>query len=357
MGCVAGLLLMLVSLTAVAQVTVDVKIDSLDLRVGEQAHVTLDVSCASTARLKMPVLKEGDLLTAGVEVVAVAPQDTQQLNDGERIWVSQQYTITSFDTAFYSLPPFVVQVNDKEYTSKSLVLRVQTILIDTVHVDRFYGPKEIVAPPFTWDDWAGIWWLALVLVALSVAFVYLYVRIRDNKPVIKVIKRVPKIPPHTLAMQEINRIKAEKKWADENSKEYYTLLTAALRTYIQNRYGFNAMEMTSSEIIEHLLQQNDDTALDELRNLFRTADLVKFAKYNTLINENDMNLVNAVEYINQTKQEVDPNAKPQKEKITIEEKRSRAYVITLRVGMVMVFFGACLLLFYLIWRLFQLLQV
>lgn len=34
-----------------------------------------------------------------------------------------------------------------------------------------------------------------------------------------------------------------------------------------------------------------------------TADLVKFAKYSTLINENDMNLVNAIEFINQTKQE------------------------------------------------------
>ena len=35
-----------------------------------------------------------------------------------------------------------------------------------------------------------------------------------------------------------------------------------------------------------------------------TADLVKFAKYSTLINENDMNLVNAIEFINQTKQEM-----------------------------------------------------
>ena len=35
--------------------------------------------------------------------------------------------------------------------------------------------------------------------------------------------------------------------------------------------------------------------------LFQTADLVKFAKYNTLINENDANLVNAIEFINQTK--------------------------------------------------------
>ena len=41
--------------------------------------------------------------------------------------------------------------------------------------------------------------------------------------------------------------------------------------------------------------------IDELRDLFQTADLVKFAKYSTLINENDLNLVNAVSFIDQTK--------------------------------------------------------
>lgn len=338
-----------------AQVTVDVKIDTLVLLVGQQAHITLDVSCASEANLRMPTLKAGDMLGKGVEIVEMAPLDTQRLNDGARMLVSQQYTITSFDTAFYYLPPFVVHVDDKPYTSKNLALSVLTIPVDTVHLDRFCGPKEIMNPPFVWEDWKGIWGLSLVLAGLLVLFVYLYVRNRDNKPVIKIIKRAPKIPPHKVAMQEIDRIKAEKKWAEENSKEYYTLLTATLRTYIQERYGFNAMEMTSGEIIDRLLMLKDDTALDELRNLFRTADLVKFAKYNTLINENDMNLVNAIEFINQTKVEVDPNAKPQKEEIAIEEKRSRTYVYALRVGLVTVFVIACTLLAWIGWSVYQLL--
>lgn len=338
-----------------AQVTVDVKIDTLVLLVGEQARITLDVSCASGANLKMPALKAGDLLGKGVEIVETTPLDTQRLNDGARMLVSQQYTVTSFDTAFYYLPPFTVYVDDKPYQSKNLALSVLTIPVDTVHLDRFFGPKEIMNPPFSWDDWKSIWWISLGLVALLILFAYLYVRNRDNKPVIKIVKRTPKIPPHKVAMQEIDKIKAERKWAEEDSKEYYTLLTAALRTYIQDRYGFNAMEMTSGEIIERLLMLKDDTALDELRVLFHTADLVKFAKYNTLINENDMNLVNAIEFINQTKVEVDPNAKPQKEEVTIEEKRSRKYVYALRIGMFIVFVGACALLVWISWSIYQLL--
>ena len=60
--------------------------------------------------------------------------------------------------------------------------------------------------------------------------------------------------------------------------------------------------------------------------------LTKFAKYAPLLNENDMNLMSAIEFINQTKVEPDPNEKPAPEEITIEEKRSRRTKIALLVG-------------------------
>ena len=53
------------------------------------------------------------------------------------------------------------------------------------------------------------------------------------------------------------------------------------------------MEMTSSEIIDKLQEINDKESIKDLMYLFQTADLVKFAKHSPLMNENDMNLVNA----------------------------------------------------------------
>ncbi|MBQ4381057.1 MAG: hypothetical protein II806_07235, partial [Bacteroidaceae bacterium] len=47
-----------------------------------------------------------------------------------------------------------------------------------------------------------------------------------------------------------------------------------------------------------------------------------FAKYNTLINENDRNLVTAIEYINQTKQE-EEEQKAQPEEIVVVEPHSK----------------------------------
>jgi hypothetical protein len=83
------------------------------------------------------------------------------------------------------------------------------------------------------------------------------------------------------------------------------------------------MEMTSSEIIARLTSSGDQQSLDELRRLFMTADLVKFAKYSTMINENDANLVNAIDFINQTKLENQPTEEVVKPQLSEEDQRSQ----------------------------------
>ena len=124
-------------------------------------------------------------------------------------------------------------------------------------------------------------------------------------------------------MKEIEQIKADKMVMSENQKEYYTKLTDTLRKYIEERYGFSAMEMTSSEIIDRLMSTGDQQSLDELRQLFTTADLVKFAKYSTMINENDANLVSAIDFINQTKLENQPVEEVQKPQLSEADQRSQ----------------------------------
>ena len=142
----------------------------------------------------------------------------------------------------------------------------------------------------------------------------------------------------------------------ENSKEYYTKLTDTIRRYIEERYGFNAMEMTSSEIIANLTATQDESALSELRHLFLTADLVKFAKYSTLINENDMNLVNAIDFINQTKLENEPVEETIKPELSEEDQRSQKARRVLKT-VITVISVVCLLLFtYVVYTLYQLMN-
>ena len=313
-------------------VTVDATIDSLQILIGEQAHVKLEVSLDADKRAIFPVI--ADTLVRGVEVLDVAKPDTQLLNDGRRALITQRYTITSFDSALYYLPPLEVVVDGQPYRSKALALKVYSpqVPLDPENPESFFPPKTVMDPPFAWEDWYMFIACVLLLTPFFLLGLYFLKRLRDNKPIIRKVKVEPKLPPHQVAMQEIERIKQEKTWQKGQPKEYYTELTDALRTYIKERFHFNALEMTSGEIIEKLLETNDKQAIADLRELFQTADLVKFAKHNPLMNENDANLLSAIDFINETKELEDPNAKPQPTEITVVEKRSLQTKILLGIG-------------------------
>ncbi len=331
---ISGLLYGATLQTHAQQVTVDASVDSLQLLIGEQAKIKLEVSMDADRKLQMPIVL--DTLVKGVEVLDIAKPDTQLLNDGKRMLIRQEYTVTSFDSALYYLPPFEVLVNDRVYRSKALALKVYSLPVDTLNPDQFFGPKTIREVSIQWKDISAIFWLTLLMAALSGLGYYLYKRFRDNKPIIRKIKVEPKLPPHEQALKDIERIKGNKSLRLNDPKTYYTELTDVLRTYMAERFGFNAMEMTSAEIIEKLSETNDKESIRELKNLFDTADLVKFAKHSPLMNENDMNLVNAVDFINNTKAEPDPNAKPEPTEITVEEKRSKQGRMVLLGSMVVI---------------------
>ena len=314
-------------LAAKAQVTVVAAIDSIEMLIGEQVHVTVTATMKEGSKVEFPVFKPMQQIIPGVEVLKSNELGIKGKENGF-VDRSVVYTLTSFDDTLYYLPPFVVKVDGKPYESKSLALKVLGIEVDTVHVDQFFGPKDIQDNPFQWSDWSLLFWLSVLMLLLMAVGYYLYLRLRDNKPIITRIRIVKRLLPHQKAMKEIEQIKADKMQNAENPKEYYTKLTDTLRKYIEDRYGFNAMEMTSSEIIERLERaltddaQSAETMKAELRQLFTTADLVKFAKYSTMINENDANLVSAIDFINQTKLENVPTEETVKPELTEADQRT-----------------------------------
>ena len=156
------------------QVTVDASIDSLQLLIGEQAKVKLEISMDAKQKLQLPFLR--DTLVKGVEILDIAKPDTQMLNDGKRMLIKQEYTITSFDSALYYLPPFEVMVNGEPYRSKALAVKVYSIPVDTLHPEQFFGPKTVREVPITWDDVSAIVPLGSRMLALGGLAYYLFVR-------------------------------------------------------------------------------------------------------------------------------------------------------------------------------------
>ena len=338
---------------ASAQVIVESKIDSIEILIGEQTDVTLTVTADEGARVKMPVYAPSQYITPGVEVVDSADADTVRLGNG-LVRITKRYTLTSFDEKLYYLPPMKVNVNGRDYKAKSLALKVLTVPVDTLHPEKFFPPKGVQDNPFSWSEWMPTFWLSVIFVLVSVLAYYLWTRLKENKPVIARVRIIKKMPPHQKALNEIERIKADKMSVSEDQKTYYTRLTDVLRQYIKARFGFNAMEMTSSEIIERLQTESDKRMIDELKELFTTADLVKFAKYSTLINENDANLVNAVEFINTTKVENQPTVERVEPDLTETDKRNMRSRTVLKASIIVLCVASAALLAFVVYQVFML---
>lgn len=101
--------------------------------------------------------------------------------------------------------------------------------------------------------------------------------------------RGPADPPHVAAIKQLEKLHTQKLWQSGKSKQYYTGLTDILREYLAGRYNFQAMEMTSAEIIARIRELSvEERASKRLGSLLEVADFVKFAKYEPDAVQNEM---------------------------------------------------------------------
>lgn len=323
-------LLAILPLTVAAQsnVVVEAELDSMMMWIGQQTGLHLTVTCDAGQEVEFPAFH--DTIVKGLEIIPPVKTDTQYVNDGQRMTITRNYTVTCFDSALIFIPFIPVTVDGEDYQSNRLALAFMSYDIPEENVKQIFGPKENMKTPVKFYEVKGLI-LYLLLMAISIlAAVYLLFRYRDDKPIIRRIKIEPKIPAHIRAISEIEDLRQSGGPHSEDAKAYYTSLTDILREYINDRFGFNATEMTSYEILERLEENRDKESLNELRDLLSTSDMVKFAKFKPMLNENDRNLVSALEFVNETKIELtDEELQPKEEETVIEEKRSKGARMTL----------------------------
>ena len=278
---------------------IDVAIDSAAILIGEQTTLHLTVTADKDRPVQIVI--PNDTLMTGVEVLNLSKADSTEI-ENDRLVIKQDVLITSFDSSLYLLPPLKVIDGVDTVYSNQVALKVSTIPVNADKPEEFNDIKTVWKPPFVWADYYPIIYGILLALFLICVIAYIVKRIRAS--LIPFKKEEPKLPPHEQAIKELDEIKQQKLWQQGRSKEYYTLITDTLRKYIEERFGINAMEMTSGEILE-LIRKNSEaqSVYDNLRQILQLADFVKFAKMNPLPDENDLSMMNAYLFVNQTKVE------------------------------------------------------
>ena len=105
------------------RVYVKAAIDSIEIFIGQQAKLTVDVTADRGAKIVYPTFERAQFLTPGVEVLGATDADTS-LIDNDMMTVSKTFTLTSFDEKLYAIPGMKVKVDGKTYTANQLALKV-----------------------------------------------------------------------------------------------------------------------------------------------------------------------------------------------------------------------------------------
>ncbi|RIH64805.1 hypothetical protein D1164_12220 [Mariniphaga sediminis] len=305
-------LLFLVSSAVIAQrIKAAASLDSANILLGDQVKLFLEINHPKKVDITFPQVP--DTIRGNIEVLQQSEIDTFEMDDETFQKQIQSYLITCFDSGSHRIPPFWFKINMDgridSIPSNGVTLNVHTIPIDTTR-----GPTDIKMPydaPVTLKEVIP-YILGIILIGAILFFIlYSIKRKKQNKPIFTLPKK-PKEPAHVIALRELDRIKDEKLWQQGKIKPFYSDVTETLRTYIEDRYDIPAMEKTSDETLDSFRFRRDllkEKTFENLSRILKLADLVKFAKYTPLPDDNNMTLVDAYFFINDTKEEV-KEAKP-----------------------------------------------
>lgn len=291
-----------VSIAAYGDVTVSAKLDSAVLLMGKQTALHIEV--LQDAGVEGCFLGErSDTLTRFVEVAGRTDGDTVEI-ENNRIQIKRDWILQSFDSGLYVLPPVQYVVgNDTFKSSGQLTLKVMPANVDTL--SNIHGYKSVESVPFHLFDYlpdfiVDYWWIYVIIIVILAIGAVVYYQMGKRTGIVP--PQVTLVPPYDEAMARLDELKNRQLWQSGQEKTYYTELTDILRNYIDRRFGINAMEMTSSQIISTLRRNKETKAVNEqLGQILEIADFVKFAKVKPLASDNEASLQRAINFVEETK--------------------------------------------------------
>jgi len=284
----------------------EAKLQQYTIRIGDQTKLFLSVHQPIREHVTFPKLT--DTVTAKVQLISTNKPDTIfDQNDHNLATVTQSYTITSFDAGTYTIPPFTISTTGGALKTNELTLQVQTVKVDTTKA--IYDIKQPLAVSYSFIDWLRDNWPIVLMVFAGVliiaGLIYYLLNRPKQEPVAQPAK--PSLPGHIIALTKLNELHEKKLWQQGEVKLYYSELSDILRDYLENRYRIKAQESTTDEIFTALKRKHlSGDNREKLRELLLLADLVKFAKEKPLPADNEQCMDNAVDFVSNTKQDVEP---------------------------------------------------
>jgi hypothetical protein len=307
-------------------VSVNAKLDTTEFLIGDQVGLELSVTQPVDVFVGIPIFDTE--INKEIEILEQLENDTSLLENGNWL-IKKRLLITAFDSGYYALPPIPVVYYSDTIKTEPLLFKVNTVAIDTTQaikdIKMPYSAPLSFAEVLPWAS-GGIGAVLLILV-----LIYIIRKIRRKEPIIKWNR--PKEPAHVIALRDLNKLKSNKLWQKDQVKLYYTELTDILRMYLWNRYSIRTMERTSDEILDSLKNSDfkDVDLFDTLKDILKQSDLVKFAKFKPLADENAHCLDEAYAFVEKTKLILEEKESEEEKKQELTESEEGTKVIEKKI--------------------------
>lgn len=287
--------------SAASRMSVKASMDSSQITMGHQTAIRFDIVENPASPTSLLIDKQS--FPAEVEIVDWVYGDTTQIGNG-LVEMKRALVVQSFDSGVYSIPPFLLVCGPDTVKSNTLTLKVNPVdvsALEDIHplapAAEFHSKWYDWLPDFVTEHW--LWMLLGLIIVAGGICAYL---ILTKKVDVNILPQKKRLPPDQIAENRLNALRDAQLWEKGQEKEYYTQLIDILREYLQERFGINAMEMTSSQILK-ALQGNEETRLPNryMRKIVEIADFVKFAKVRPMPDDNVRSWQNAMQFVEETR--------------------------------------------------------
>ncbi len=285
-----------------------------EILMGQHGRMVIEAEAPSGGHIILPVF--ADTITGEIEVIGFGSPDTLHKDD-KLIALRQTLVITAWEEGYYPVPrqlfKYVFEGDTTLFESQAALLQVKGVEVDMAEKYRDIRPIWLI-PLTLWELLR--WVLPVIAVALLLFFLIKWLRGRKVRLAEPDIWEKPDVPAHIAAISSLETLRRKELWQGGKIKLYHSELTTILRLYLRKRFGVNAMEMTTAEIMHLLPQKTRDAALTEkARGILEMADLVKFAKHQPGPEVHEQVLELALEFVRKT---IPDDAGTQKKTETME---------------------------------------
>ena len=269
-----------------------ITLDTNAILIGEQ--IIFKIECVDIDKtINWPLFN--DTIVDGIEIISKSEIDTisNSYTDKKTYSFSQEYLITSWDSGAYYIAP--IKLNSS-LSTEGLLLNVMSVSTD--QNSEIKDIKEPFDAEYEFKDFLK-WIILLLTIILIVYILKKYVFNKKEKVEKKIIKKI--VPAHITALKELNNIEKKELWQSGKIKQYHSGISEILRKYMEHRFKFIALELTTDEILLNIETTISREEHIQLKQVLQRADLAKFAKSKPNEEENKQSMELAKRFVDKTK--------------------------------------------------------